>query len=108
MAAAIVAKNISPLSTPVSIQHDEESLPLPVGTCPVGITKALFCNANFRKTYEYLILVYSCTGSMACACRNSVTPSIHHGRQPFFHPASSLSAYCSLSQHQQLQQSLYP
>jgi hypothetical protein len=37
-AMAIVANNRASLSTPISIQHDEESLPLPVGTCPVGIT----------------------------------------------------------------------
>ena len=46
--------------------------------------ETLFCNTNFRKLYEYLILVYSCTGSTACACRNSATPSVHHGRRPFF------------------------
>ena len=67
-----------------------------------------FCNPNFRNTYEYSILVYSCTGSTARACRNSATPSVHHGGRPFFYPASSLSAYCSLSQHQPHQQSLYP
>ena len=67
-----------------------------------------FCNPNLRNTYEYSILVYSCTGSTVRACRNSATPSVHHGGRPFFYPASSLSAYCSLSQHQPLQQSLYP
>ena len=39
-----------------------------------------FCNTNFRNTYKYSILAYNCTGSMAHACRNSVTPSVHHGR----------------------------
>ena len=39
-----------------------------------------FCNTNFRNTYKYLILVYSCTGSTARACRISATPSVHHGR----------------------------
>ena len=59
--------------------------------------KYSFCNTNSRNTYEFLILVYSCTGSMACACRNSLTSSGHHGRRPLFHPPSSLSPYCSLS-----------
>ena len=36
---AIVANNRASLSAHVSIQHDEESLILPVGTFPVGITK---------------------------------------------------------------------
>ena len=67
-----------------------------------------FCNPNSRNTYEYSILVYSCTGSTARACRNSATPSVHHGGRPLFYPASSLSAYSSLSQHQPHQQSLYP
>ena len=40
-AMAIVANNRASLSAPVSIQHDEESLPLPDGTCPVGITEAV-------------------------------------------------------------------
>ena len=40
-AMAIVANNRAPLSAHVSIQHDEESLLLPVGTFPVGITKAV-------------------------------------------------------------------
>ena len=40
-AMTIVANNRASLSAPVSIQHDEESLPLPVGTFPVGITKAV-------------------------------------------------------------------
>ena len=39
-AMAIVANNRASLSAPVSIQHDEESLPLPVGTFLVGIAKA--------------------------------------------------------------------
>ena len=40
-AMAIVANNRVSLSAHVSIQHDEESLLLPVGTCPVGITEAV-------------------------------------------------------------------
>ena len=40
-AMAIVANNRASLSAHVSIQHDEESLLLPVGTFPVGITEAV-------------------------------------------------------------------
>ena len=45
-AMAIVASNRASLSTPVSIQHDEEYLPLPDSLCPVGITKSV----NFPST----------------------------------------------------------
>ena len=38
---AIVAYNRVSLSAPASIQHDKESLPLPVGSCPAGIIKAV-------------------------------------------------------------------
>ena len=44
------------------------------------------CNTNFKNPYKYLILVYSCTGSTARACRNSGTPSVHHGEQPLSIP----------------------
>ena len=40
-AMAIVAINRTSLSASLSIQHDEESLVLPVGTCPVGVTEAV-------------------------------------------------------------------
>ena len=40
-AMAIVANNRASLSAPVSIQHDEESLPLPDDTFPVGISEAV-------------------------------------------------------------------
>jgi hypothetical protein len=40
-AMAIVANNRASLSAHMSIQHDEESLLLPVGSFPVGITKAV-------------------------------------------------------------------
>ena len=82
-----------------------------VMTCKYSLLRLNFWSLEKVKqggVYESSILVYSCTGSMAYACRNSGTPSVHHGRQPLFHPPSSLSAYCSLSQHQPLQQSLYP
>ena len=52
------------------------------------------------ETHTNTQLVYSCTGSTACACRNSVTPSVHHGGWPFFRRSSPLSAHCSyLKQH---------
>ena len=40
-AMTIVANNRASLSVPVSIQHDKESLPLPVGTFPAGIINAV-------------------------------------------------------------------
>jgi hypothetical protein len=40
-AMAIVANNRAPLSVHVSIQHDEKSLLLTVGTFPVGIAEAV-------------------------------------------------------------------
>ena len=43
---AIVANNRTSLSASLSIEHDEEPLGLPVGTCPVGVTEA----ANVHST----------------------------------------------------------
>ena len=45
-AIAIVANNRTSFSATLSIQHDEESLGLPVGICPVGVTEA----ANVHST----------------------------------------------------------
>ena len=47
-AMAIVANNETSLSPSLSIQHDEESLVLPAGTCPVGVMEA--ANVHSKKS----------------------------------------------------------
>ena len=68
-AMAIVANNRTSLSASLSIQHDEESLVLPAGACPVGVTEAanVHCTKKQRRNgdidFHEIALVGKAKGS---------------------------------------------